>query len=62
MSHTLFSPGIMAPCDCLFPKMKQQLKDHHYGTVENVQKAAMHVLNNLTRQDFQNYCQKWQNC
>ncbi|EZA46817.1 hypothetical protein X777_01495, partial [Ooceraea biroi] len=53
-------PTDMALCNFLFPKIKQQLKGHHYGTLENVQKAATQVLNNLTEQDFQNCYQEWQ--
>jgi histone-lysine N-methyltransferase SETMAR len=36
LPHPPYSPDL-APCDVyLFPKFKSKLKDHHFGTVENI--------------------------
>jgi len=47
LPHPPYSPDL-APCDFfLFPKLKTHLKEHNFGTVENVQAAAMRALNNI---------------
>jgi transposase len=48
-----YSPDL-APCDFfLFPNMKNRLKGHHFGTVDNIKGAATEVLNGLMEEDFQ---------
>jgi hypothetical protein len=44
----------------LFPKLKTHLKGHHFGTVGNVQAAAMRALNNIPSEDFLHYYEEWQ--
>ena len=47
LPHPPYSPDL-APCDFfLFPKLKTNLKGHHFVTVENVQAAATKALNNI---------------
>jgi transposase len=51
----------LTPCDfVLFPKLKTHLKGHHFGTVENVQTAAMRALNNISSADFLPCYEEWQ--
>jgi len=50
-----YSPDL-APCDFyLYPKLKSKLKDHHFGTMENIQKIVTDEQQTLTENDFQ-YC------
>jgi hypothetical protein len=42
-----YSPDL-SPCDLfLFPNMKNRLKGHHFGTVNNIKGATTEVLNGL---------------
>jgi len=51
----------LAPCNlCLFSKLKFKLKDHHFGTVENIQKVVTDELHTLTENDFRYYYDQWQ--
>ena len=55
LPHPPYSPDL-APCDFyLFPKLKSKLKDHHFGTMENIQKSVTDELHTLTENDFR-YC------
>jgi len=59
LPHPPYSPDL-APCDFfLFPKLKTQLKGHHFGTVENVQAAATRALN-ISGEDFLHCYEEWQ--
>jgi hypothetical protein len=53
LPHPPYSPDL-APCDFfIFPKIKNNLKGHHFSTLTNVQTAATQALNTLTVEDFQ---------
>ena len=58
--HLPYSPDL-APCDFfLFPKLKSYLKEHNFGTAENVQAAATGVLNIISSEDFLHCYEEWQ--
>jgi hypothetical protein len=64
--HPPYSPDL-APCDsCLFSKLKLKLKDHHFGTMENIQKSVTDELHTLTENDFLYYYdygkKSWKHC
>jgi len=45
LPHPPYSPDLVL-CDFyLFPKLKSKLKDHHFGTMENIQKIVTDELN-----------------
>ena len=44
----------------VFPKFKTHLNGYHFGTVENVQAAAMRALNNISSEDFLHCYEEWQ--
>jgi len=51
----------LAPCNFfLFPKLKTHLEGHHFGTVENIQAAAMRALNNISSEEFLHCYEEWQ--
>jgi hypothetical protein len=41
--------------------MKNRLKGHHLGTVDNIKGAVTEVLNGLTEEDFQRCFLEWGN-
>ena len=54
-----YSPDL-SPCDYfLFPKLKLHLKGHHFGTLENIQKATTDQLKAIPLQDFQHCYDDW---
>ena len=60
LPHPPYSPDL-AQCDfVLFPKLKTHLKEHHFGTVENVQAAATRALNKISSEDFLHCYEEWQ--
>jgi transposase len=66
LPHPPYSPDL-APSDFfLFPKLKTNLKEHHFGTVENVQAAATRALYNISSGDFlrcyEEWHQRWNRC
>ena len=62
LPHPPYSPDL-APCDFfLFPKLKTHLKGHNFGKAENVQTAAMRVLDNISSEDFLHCYEEWQQC
>jgi hypothetical protein len=59
LPHPPYSPDL-APCDFyLFLKLKLKSKGHHFGTIENIQKAVTDDLNTLTENDFRYCCDQW---
>jgi len=66
LPHPPYSPDL-APCDLyLFPKLKLNLKGHHFGTMENIQKTVTDELHTLTENNFR-YCydqwkKRWNRC
>jgi hypothetical protein len=58
--NPLYSP-ILAQCDFfLFPKKKIKLKGQRFDTAEDIRAETQTVLNTLTKRDFQDAFQKWQ--
>jgi histone-lysine N-methyltransferase SETMAR len=58
--HLPYSPDL-TPCNfLLFPKMKLQLKGHHFDRLEEIQRESQNVLGTLQEQDFQHAFQQWQ--
>jgi len=55
LPHPPYSPDL-APCDfCLFPKLKSNLKGHHFRMMQNIQKIVTNEIHTLMENDFQ-YC------
>jgi len=55
-----YSPDL-SPCDFfLFPKLKFYLKGHHFGTVENIEKAVTDQLNAIPVSDYQRCYEEWE--
>jgi hypothetical protein len=60
LPHPPYSPDL-ARCDFfLFPKLKLQLKGHHFDRVEEIQRELQNVLGTLREQDFRHTFQEWQ--
>ena len=60
LEHPPYSPDL-APCDFfLFPKVKTQLKGHHFLSVEKVKQRATELLNNISENDFKSCFETWQ--
>ena len=59
LPHPPYSPD-QTPCDfCLFPKLKSNLKGHHFGTMEYIQKIVTDELNTLMENDFKYFYDQW---
>ena len=65
VSHPPYSPDL-APCDFwLFPKLKENLRGCHYGTIEEMKETVMKVIDTLTQEDFHGAFEKlleWYKC
>ena len=49
----------IAPCDfCLFPKLKEKLRDRRYETIEEMKEAVTKVIDMLTQEEFHGAFQK----
>jgi hypothetical protein len=46
----------------LFPKLKSRVKDHHFQTLDSVQKAVTDAIKTLIEADFQSCCEAWKIC
>jgi hypothetical protein len=46
----------------LFPKVKLQLKDARFDTIEEIQKDLTHQLNKMPAEDFSNAMNKLETC
>ena len=44
----------------LFPKLKFQLKERHFGTVENIEKAVSDQLKAIPVSDYQRCYEEWE--
>jgi hypothetical protein len=52
-SSAPYSPDL-SPCDfILFPRLKNHLKGHHFGTLDNVQKSVTDELKGIPAEAFQ---------
>ncbi|GFT29117.1 putative mariner transposase [Trichonephila clavipes] len=50
----------LSPCDFfLFPKLKNHLKGHHFGTLENIQTAVTDQLKVIPISDFHQCYEEW---
>jgi hypothetical protein len=61
-----YSPDL-APCDfCLFPKLKSELKGHHFGMMGNIHKIVTNELHTLMESDFRYWYdqskKRWNHC
>uniref|UniRef100_A0A8C2BRK8 Histone-lysine N-methyltransferase SETMAR n=1 Tax=Cyprinus carpio TaxID=7962 RepID=A0A8C2BRK8_CYPCA len=53
LPHPPYSNNL-APCNFfIFPKMNNGLKAHHFGSVDNIQRATTQSLNTIPLDDFQ---------
>ncbi|GFT40618.1 putative transposase [Trichonephila clavipes] len=54
-----YSPDL-SPCDFfLFPKLKNHLKEHHFGTLENIQTAVTDQLKAIPISEFHQCFEEW---
>ncbi|GFV26678.1 putative transposase [Trichonephila clavipes] len=54
-----YSPDL-SPCDFfLFPKLKNHLKGHHFGTLENIQTAVTDQLKAIPISEFHQCYEEW---
>ncbi|GFW95889.1 putative mariner transposase [Trichonephila clavipes] len=54
-----YSPDL-SPCDfSLFPKLKNHLKRHHFGTLENIQTAVTDQLKAIPISEFHQCYEEW---
>ena len=62
--HPPYSPDLASCNFFLFPKLKNHLKGHHFGTVKNVQAAVTRALNIISSEHFLHCYEEWQkrNC
>jgi hypothetical protein len=54
-----YSPHMLLCNFFLFPKLKTHLKEHHFGTAENVQGATTRTLN-ISSEEFLHCYEEWQ--
>jgi transposase len=54
----LYSPDL-SPCDFLFPQLKNHLKGHHFGILDNMQKSVTDELKGNLEESFQHCYQQW---
>ena len=56
-----FSPDL-SPCDFfLFPPLKNHLKRHYFGTLDNIQKSVTDELKGIPAEAFQDCYEQWKN-
>ena len=58
LNHPPYSPDLSPPDYFLFPKVKLQLKDARFDTIERIQKALIDQLNKNSAEDFSNAMKK----
>ena len=50
----------LSPCDFfLFPRLKNHLKERHFGTLDNIQKSVTDDLKGIPAEAFQHCYEKW---
>ena len=50
----------LSPCDFfLFPRLKNHLKGHHFGTLDNIQKSVTDGLKGIPAEAFQHCYEQW---
>ena len=50
----------LSPCDfILFPRLKNQLKGRHFGTLDNIQKNVTDELEGIPAEAFQHCYEQW---
>jgi transposase len=52
LPHPPYNPDLALCNFFLFPKLKTHLKQHRFGTVENVQAAVTRALNIISNEDL----------
>jgi transposase len=54
-----YSPDL-SPCDFfLFPRLKNHLKESHFGTLDNIQKSITDELKGFPAEAFQHGYEEW---
>lgn len=66
LEHPPYSPDL-APCDfALFPRIKKELRGHHFEDVADLKCALNNAICGITSSDFrdiyQQWCRRWQKC
>ncbi|GFV49776.1 uncharacterized protein TNCV_2331701 [Trichonephila clavipes] len=54
-----FSPDLSPRDFFLFPKLKNHLKGHHFGTLENIQTAVTNQLKAIPISEFPQFYEEW---
>jgi len=53
----------ICPCDFfLFPRLKNNLKVRHFGTLDNIQKIVTDKLKGIPAEAFQHCYEQWKQC
>ena len=53
----------LSPCDLfLFPRLKNHLKERHFGTLDNIQKSVTDELKGIPAEAFQHCYEQWKQC
>ena len=60
LSQPSYSPDLTPSDFFLFPRIKSDLKQNHFGTIENVQVIVTRTLNSISVEDFQRCYGEWQ--
>ena len=55
-----YSPDLSSCYFFFFPKLKFNLKDRHFGTMDNIQKVVTDQLRALAQEDFQHCYREWE--
>jgi len=53
----------LSPFDLfLFPRLKNHLKGHHFGTLDNISKSVTNELKGIAAEAFQHCYEQWKQC
>jgi len=58
LNHPPYSPDLSPPDYFLFPKLKMELKGHHFATVETIQKSVTQKFKNIPEAEFSRAIEK----
>ncbi len=62
MRHCPWSPDLAPNNFWAFPRVKKDMKDKHWGTVEEIEQATTNSLKAQTVEEIQDCFQQWERC
>ncbi|VVC39136.1 Transposase, type 1, partial [Cinara cedri] len=62
LPHFPYSSDLNPPDYFLFPKLKMELKEHHFVTIETIQEAVTQKFKNIPEADFSRAMEKLGDC